>query len=263
MVVQKVDKETKKALLDAHAMMEAIAKTDANEAETRRRVERFFETLMGYDVFKHITREHAIHSVGDAEHCDFAVQIEDKPVMLVELKRVGVDIMPKHLKQAASYAINLGCEWVLLTNGREWGLYHISFGQPPQIVLVESWQLMNDDLAVLAQKFDLVGYRNVKRGGLDRLWEKNNVLTPRNVLKVILSEDSLAMMRRELRKMAGITLTPEEIVGAIRRLLNESAGAEMDTIKIALPEKHPVKVKHKSAVTAAKAEPEKTEAETS
>jgi hypothetical protein len=84
-------------------MMESVIKIDGNEAETRRRIERMFESLMGYDVFKHITREHAVHGIGDAEHCDFAVVLEDNtkaPVMFVEVKRVNVEPAAKQVKQA-------------------------------------------------------------------------------------------------------------------------------------------------------------------
>jgi len=196
---------------------------------------------MGYDVLKHITREHAVHGIGDTEYCDFAIQLDNKessvPIVLVELKRVNIDLMPKHLKQVSSYAINMGCEWVLLTNGKEWKLYRVSFGQPPQTKLINSWNLINDDLAVLAKRFELVSYKNIKKGGLSRLWEKSNVLTAQNLLKVILSEESIRLIRRELRKATDVTVSPEEIVGAVRHLLNEAAVAEMEKIKISLPEK--------------------------
>lgn len=241
MAREKLDKHARKAVLDARKMMETIAKTDANEAETRRRVERMFDSLMGYDVFKHITREHAIHAVGNAEYCDFAIQLDYKessrPDILVELKRVNVDLMPKHLKQAASYAINIGCEWVLLTNGREWKLYHVSFGQPPQPKLVDSWNLMNDEPTTLVEKFSRVGYRNVKSGGLARLWEKSNVLSAQNFLKVVLSEDSISLIRRGLKRATDVAVSPEEIVGGIRHLLNEASLAEMEKVKISLPVK--------------------------
>lgn len=248
MIKQKLDKQTRKAIMDARNMIEIIAKADANEAETRRRVERIFELLMGYEPFRHITREHAIRGVGDMEHCDFAIQLENatKPTILVELKRVGVELQTKHLKQAASYAINIGCEWIILTNSKEWSLYHITYGQPPQTKLIDSWNLLEDTPDMIAEKFALIGYKNVKKGELDALWQKRNVLNPHNVLKVILSESSLMMMRRELKKTTGIALTPEEIVNAIRRLLNESASIEMDGIKISLPQSTPIKRVRKS-----------------
>ena len=241
MAKQKLDREVRKAILDARKLMEAVAKADGNEAETRKRIDYIFQSLMGYDTFKHISREYAIHGVGDTEHCDFAIQLDyeetSKPDFLVEIKRVNLDLLPKHLKQAASYAINIGCEWVLLTNGKEWKLYHISFGKPPQTKLIDSWNLLTGEPVILAEKFALIGYKNIKKGGLARLWEKSNVLTPQNILKIILSEQSIRLIRHDLKKATDVTVSPEEIVGAIRHILNESALGEMEKVRISLPAK--------------------------
>ncbi len=236
-----LDKATKKALLDARNLVEAIAKADSNEAETRARVRHIFGTIMGYDIFKHITAEYAIHGAGDTVHCDIAIQISheepSKPDVLVELKRVNIDLAPKHLRQAASYAIDIGCEWILLTNGKEWKLYHISFGKPPQTKLIEAWNLLNDDLLALSKKFEIVSYKNVRKQGLDKLWEKRNVLTANNMLKAILSEESIKLYQRRIKKATDVTVSPEDIVGSFRHLLNEAALSEMDKIKISLPAK--------------------------
>ena len=245
MARQKLDKETRKALLEARKMIEEVAKRDGNEAETRARVRHIFGTIMGYDIFKHITAEYAIHGAGDTVHCDIAVQLEREessgPDFLVELKRVNMDLTSKHLRQAASYAIDIGCEWVLLTNSKEWKLYHISFGKPPQAKLIDSWNLINDAPVILAEKFNLIGYKNIKKGGLAQLWEKANVLTAQNILKVILSEASIGLIRRGLKRVTDVTVSPEEIVGAVRRLLNEAALTEMEKIKISLPKRKPRK----------------------
>ncbi len=239
MAKQKLDKETRKALLDARKKIEAVAKADGNEAETRKNVLYIFGTLMGYDIYHHVTSEYAIYTSGETVHCDIAVQLDrkeaSKPDFLVELKRVNMDLTSKHLRQAASYAIDVGCEWVLLTNGKEWKLYHISFAKPPQTKLIESWNLLTGDPVILAEKFNLIGYKNIKRDGLARLWEKSNVLTPQNILKIILSEQSIRLIRHDLKKATDVTVSPEEIVGAIRHILNEAALGEMEKIKISLP----------------------------
>ena len=234
-----LDKDIKKAILEARSMIEAIAKVDASEAETRRRIDHIFEVLMGYDRFKHLTEEYAIKGAGDTTHCDIAIQLgheeESKPEMFVECKRVNINITQKHIGQAASYAINYGCEWVLLTNSKDWKLYHITFGQPPQTKLIESWNLLTDDPLVLAKKFQIISYRNVRNKGLDTLWEKRNVLTTSNMLKAILSEESIKLYQRRLKKSTGVNISPEDIVGQFRHLLNESALSEMNNIKILLP----------------------------
>jgi hypothetical protein len=239
MAKRSLDKDIKKAVLEARSMVEAIAKVDASEAETRRRIDHIFEILMGYDRFKHITEEYAIKGAGDTTHCDIAVQLgheeESKPEMFVECKKVNINLTQKHIGQAASYAINYGCEWVLLTNSRDWKLYHITFGQPPQTKLIESWNLLDDEPLVLAKKFEIISYKNVKNKGLDTLWEKRNVLTPNNMLKAILSEESIKLYQRRLKKVTGVRISPEDIVGQFRHLLNEAALSEMDNIRISLP----------------------------
>jgi len=242
MARQKLDKEVRKNILKARKWIEDITKKDANEAETRTRIYDICGMLTGYDRFEHITQEYAVHGAGETVHCDLAIQIDheesSKPDFLIELKRVNIDLAPKHIGQAASYAINIGCEWVLLTNGKEWKLYHISFGKPPQTKLVDSWNLITGDPVILAEKFALIGYKNIKRGGLARLWDiKSNVLTPQNILKIILSEQSIRLIRHDLKKATDVTVSPEDIVGAVRHLLNEAALGEMEKVKISLPEK--------------------------
>jgi len=240
MAREKMGKETKKALLNARSMIEDITETDANEAKTRQVIERVFESCMGFDILKYVTPEYAVHGVGDAEYCDLAIRLDEKspPEILVEIKRVNKDLSTKHLKQAASYAINKGCEWALLTNGKEWRLYHISFDQPPQTTLIESWNLISDDLSVLADKFNLICYKSLKRNILDELITKTNILNTHNILKITLSENSISSIRRSLRRMKkGVAVSPEEVVGAIRKLLNETALAELETIKISLGSK--------------------------
>ena len=84
---------------EARKIIKDVRKMDGNEAETRRRVERFFELIMGYDIFKHLSREHAIHGVGSTEHMDFAIKIFPNEIsMVVELKRVNMDLSKTHLK---------------------------------------------------------------------------------------------------------------------------------------------------------------------
>lgn len=233
-----LDKDTKKAILEARSLVEASVKADSNEAETRKRIDRILETLLGYDTFKHITREHEIHGTGDTVYCDIAIQLDheeqSKPEVIVEVKRVNIDLAPKHLKQAASYAIDIGCEWILLTNSKDWKLYHIAYGKPPQTKLIESWNLLNDNTLVLARKFEIISYKNVRKQGLDTLWAKHDVLTTNNMLKAILSEESIKLYQRRL-KTKGIPISPEDIVSSFRHLLNESALSEMDKIKISLP----------------------------
>ncbi len=256
-----MDKALRRVILDTRNVIQQAEKADCNESETRRRIERIFENLMGYDPFKHLSRERAVRGAGETEHVDFAIQTQEgpeaKPKIMVEIKRVCVDLAPKHLNQVSSYAINAGCEWILLTNSREWRVYHVAFGQPPITKLVASWNVLTDDVTVLGDRFDLISFKSVRKGALAKLWQKTNVLHPRNLLQAILSEGGVKVIRRELKKDSGITLSPEDIISGVRRLLNESALAELEGVRIVFPEKKPRRRKPKSSVEASL--PEETE----
>jgi hypothetical protein len=236
MVRKIISKDFRRAFLESRKLIEIVMKTDGNEAETRRRVERIFEILLGYNALEHLSRERAVKGAGETEHVDFAVQlkpgIDVEPVMMVELKRVGVDLALKHLKQVTSYAIDSGCEWVLLTNGRDWRLYHVEFGQPPKTQLVEYWNLLTDDATELAAKIEILKYKNVKKGSLKELWERTIVLSSDNLLAAIVSKDCLKVLCKILRKNTGVMIAPKYLINGLRKLLNENAAIELSKIKI-------------------------------
>ncbi|MCK4376074.1 MAG: type I restriction enzyme HsdR N-terminal domain-containing protein, partial [Candidatus Brocadiae bacterium] len=236
-----VPPEVRKSIRAAKRLIEDVARDDGNEAETRRRVERVFESVMGYDPLKHLSREHAISGAGPTEHVDFVIQLEAgpeaPPLIMVELKRVGIDVSPKHLRQASSYAINAGCEWVLLTNGRQWRLYHVEFGQPPVTRLVEQWDLLKDELPVLAAKFRLISFKSLRGGLLKKLWERTRVLAPESMLAALFSAESLRTCRRILRKKTGVLVGYEDVVSGIQHLLNEAAAKELAALDIYTPER--------------------------
>ncbi|MFQ5957311.1 MAG: type I restriction enzyme HsdR N-terminal domain-containing protein [Candidatus Brocadiales bacterium] len=242
-----IDKETRRALNDARHLIEDVMRMDGNEAETRRRVERIFEKVMGYDVLKHLSRERAVRGAGETEHVDFALQLEPgedaKSIMMVELKRVGVDLALKHLKQVASYAIDAGCEWTLLTNGREWRLYHVEFGQPPETTLLEQWDLLKDDPVVLAERFETISYKKVKKGSLDELWRKTKVLAKENLLMSIFSPEAIRLTCRMLRNSTGVRVASDDVFSGMSKLLNESAAIELSALKVTPVEKRRSKQK--------------------
>ncbi|MCP4644305.1 MAG: DUF2924 domain-containing protein [bacterium] len=235
----KLTKEEKRTLQDARNLIVAVQRTDGNEAETRRRVERIFERVLGYDPLINLSRERAVHGAGDTEHVDFVVQLEEgpdaPPLIMVELKRVGIDLAPKHLKQASRYAVDAGCEWVLLTNGRDWRLYHVEFGQPPKTKLVEQWNLLKDDSEVLSHKFDCISLKSLRKGYLDTLWQRTDALSPESFLQALVAPETIKTIRRILRRSTGVSVNADHVAGALRRMLNETAACVLEDVEIVLP----------------------------
>ena len=240
-----VTKEERKAVREARKLIENLYEMDGNEAETRRRVERIFESVLGYDSFKHLSRERAIQGAGETEHVDFAVQLEPgregQPLLLVELKRVGSKIVRKHLKQVTSYSIDTGCEWILLTNGREWQVYHVEFLQPTKVEVLDRWNLLEDKIEDLVLKFDIISLKSVKKGFLEKQWQRVKALAPPQLLDAIITDESFKVIKRNLRRDTNIRVDSEELYNGISRLLNEAAGKVMSKIKIPVTNKKKTK----------------------
>jgi len=259
-----IDKETRRVILDSRRMIEKLMKADGNEAETRRRVERIFETVMGYSAFEHLSRERAVKGSGETEHVDFAIQLEPgpdaEPIIMVELKRVGVDLARKHLKQVTSYAIDSGCEWVLLTNSREWRVYHVEFGQPPTTQLIDQWNVLTDDIAQVAPKFQSISYKSIKKGSLKELWQKATVLSADSLLTALVSQDSMNVLRRVLRKNTGVMITRRDLVRGFTKLLNENAAIELSKISVEYPDQKKTTRRPRKAKPEEPSEPEEAEA---
>lgn len=234
-----VSKEQRSTMRNARKMMDELMKMDGNEAETRRRVERIFGDVMGYDVLKHLSRERAVKGAGETEHVDFAIQLESgsdaQPMVMIELKRVGIELSKKHLSQVTSYAIDAGCEWILLTNSREWKVYHVEFGQPPKVEILDSWNLLEDEIDALVRKFETVSYKSLKRDGLNKLWKRVKVLAPGSLLASVVRENTLRTIRSNLRKDTGILVDNEEVYIGISKLLNEAAVVAMSSIAMPKP----------------------------
>ncbi|MBL6762256.1 MAG: type I restriction enzyme HsdR N-terminal domain-containing protein [PS1 clade bacterium] len=117
---------------------------DQNEADTRRGIERVLEGVCGLDPLENLSREHAVRGAGETEYVDFTLNIKGEIVMMIEVKRVGLNLAQKHLNQLSKYTIDKGCNWALLTNGKQWRLHGVSYGQPPQLTEILSWDLLED-----------------------------------------------------------------------------------------------------------------------
>jgi hypothetical protein len=66
-------------------------------------------------------------------------------VAFIEVKRVATKLSTRHLRQVEMYAVNEGVEWIILTNGAVWQVYHITGGLPVVIDLALEIDLLGDE----------------------------------------------------------------------------------------------------------------------
>jgi predicted type IV restriction endonuclease len=188
---------------------------DVSEADTVTLVKDVFAEVLGYDKYTDLTGELAIRGT----YCDLAVKIDDKISQLVEIKAIGLTLSERHLRQAVDYAANQGIEWVILTNAVCWQLYHIIFAKPIDKRLVIEIDLTTIDPRKEEQLEPL--YSLTREGfskGLPAAIRDRQDATSRYLLSALLiyNESVLNVIRRELRRVADVNVSDDEILAVLR-----------------------------------------------
>jgi predicted type IV restriction endonuclease len=216
----------------------AVAKArDLNESDTVVIITDILTEVFGYEKYLEVTSELAIRGT----YCDLAVKIGDKFQFLIECKAVGTDLKDVHLRQAVGYGANKGIQWIVLTNGIDWQLYRLRFEQPIAWDLVDRFDLLSG--SIKDQRFFdsllLLSREGVEKGARDDLYEKIQCVNRFVIGNILLSDQIVSTVRRELRKLAdGIRIEDDEIIalirdGVLRRDLVEGEEAAAATAKFA------------------------------
>jgi hypothetical protein len=207
----------------------------ANESDTVMYLVKFFEEVLEYDSLKgEISKELAIKD----RYCDVALKIDGTVRVLAEAKAAGIKgLVDKHIEQAENYASKAGIRWVLLTNGIEWRLYHLSWAESEGITHDLAWQIqLLDEIEANAEglwnKLRLLSRSSVAEGLLDQYWEQKKALSPGSVLRVLLCEEVLTVVRRELNRNAPARLEMMDVFAAVRDILAKEALLEAGEISM-------------------------------
>ena len=184
---------------------------DANEGDTRLLVTDFLCEALGYDKYNDLTTEYQVKG----EFADYGVRIDKQLVGFIEVKRVATKLDAKHLRQVEMYAVNEGVEWMILTNGANWKVYHLSPGMPIVVDLALDISLNDKDSA----QFFYLTRESFKRGQIDILWKAAKATSPKSVAQVLTSESVLTAIQKELRRQTGHAVTSEEVSSLLHGIL--------------------------------------------
>ena len=188
---------------------------DANEGDTRLLVTDMLCEGFGFDKYAELTTEYRVKG----EFADYGIRLDKDLIAFLEVKRVATKLAAKHLRQVETYAVNEGVEWVILTSGVVWQVYHTTGGLPIVVDLALEVDLFGDD--TLAQRANQLYYltkESLKRRQIDALWQAKRATSPKSLAKVLCSDNVVTAIRKELRRTTGQSVTDEEIV----RLLDET-----------------------------------------
>jgi predicted type IV restriction endonuclease len=189
---------------------------------------KFFEEVLGYDIFTEISKEHIIKD----RMVDYAIKLGGKVEFLVEVKQAGIKLKEKHIEQASNYAANSGVPWVVLTSGGYWQLYHLTFDEGIQSDLIWSIDILEGDLKETAPKIAFLHRKNVLKGELEDYYAKLETLSPKSIIQAIFHEDALKIIRKHLKKMSGIRVDEQDLVTYIKKMISKEAWEEIGDIKV-------------------------------
>lgn len=179
----------------------AAAKTrDVGEADTVTIIKDMLAGVFGYDKYSEVTSEFAIRGT----YCDLAIKIDGRLAILIEVKAIGLDLKETHVKQAIDYAANQGVDWVLLTNGICWRVYHVIFAKP-----IDQELVVNIDFSTLNSRSDrdvellyLWCKEGWQRSVLGEYHTQRQALSRFFVGAMLETDPVLEVIRRELRRMS-------------------------------------------------------------
>ncbi len=206
-----------------------------NESDTSMRISKFCEDVLGYDVFNEISREHAVKD----RNVDYAIKIDGKVLFFIEVKQAGLALKEKHIEQASNYAANAGVTWVLLSNGKNWNMYHLSFDEGIQIELAWSLDILEGDIKDAASKLGMLHRKNITKGELEDCFTRKKILSPKSIVQAIFHENTLRLIRAHLKNSSDIKIDEEELAEHIKTMISKETWELIGDVKIIRRRKQP------------------------
>ena len=190
-----------------------LKERDVSEADTVTVIKDMLSDIFGYDKYAELTSEQQIRGT----FCDLAIKVADKIHYLAEVKAAGTTLAENHLRQAVNYGAHHGIEWVLLTNAITWKIYRINFAQPiswDEVCCFDVAELSGrskDDL----EKLNLLCRESVSTDALKSYHRQAQILNRYVLAELLQSEEVLAFVRKEFRRLFDMKPSIEELRGML------------------------------------------------
>jgi Type I restriction enzyme R protein N terminus (HSDR_N) len=181
-------------------ILAAAKARDVGESDTVTIIKDMLSDIFGYDKYTELTSEFSIRGT----FCDLATKIDGVLQTLIEVKAIGLDLKDQHVKQAIDYGANQGVDWVLLTNGICWRVYHLVFNKP-----IEQELVVDIDFSTLNARSDhdidllyLWCKEGWQRSVLGEYHSQRQALSRFFIGAMLQTDPVLEVLRRELRRVS-------------------------------------------------------------
>lgn len=181
-------------------ILAAAKARDVGEADTVTIIKDMMSDVFGYDKYSELTSEFAIRGT----YCDLATKIDGVLQTLIEIKAIGLDLKEQHVKQAIDYAANQGVDWVILSNGMCWRVYHITFSKPidQELVVDIDFSTLNPRSESDLELLYLWCKEGWQRSVLGEYHTQKQALSRFFVGAMLQTDPVLEVIRRELRRIS-------------------------------------------------------------
>lgn len=168
------------------------------------------------------------------KYVDLCLKIDGNICLLVEAKAAALQLRVRQIDQAKHYASENGFRWVLLTNGVDWHLYHVTFDENDGIEYDPAFviSLADEKLDDAAEKLSLIHKKSIAKDGLEKYWERVSALCAGSIGKAIFHESVLKVLRREIRRQCGVMIDQEDLAVAVHEMFSQEARDEMGPLRI-------------------------------
>jgi predicted type IV restriction endonuclease len=199
-----------------------LKEKDAAEADTRHLVTDILVDVLGYDKYENLTAEFSVKG----DWADYGIRIDKQLEAFIEVKRISQKLSASHLKQVESYALKEGVQWAILTNAQVWQAYHVMpvRGQQSEVTLIFEIDILDESMKP-SQKTDLmflISKEGLSKGRLAEYLSAQNAISPKTLAPILLSDDVLATIRKEVKRKTKHTVDPKELKQAVERLITHS-----------------------------------------
>jgi hypothetical protein len=206
----------------------AAKEQNINEADTVVRLIKVLEDVLGYDPMSEISREAQLRD----KYIDLLLKINGVPKLIIEAKAAGIELRDRHIEQAENYASRNNYPWVLLTNGINWRLYHLTFEEGIEYDVAFNIDLSKDDFNHCADTLAVLHRSSVAANKLEGFWACRVALSPASISKAMLHEDVLNELRRQVRKDTGTNMEIDELAEAIRDMFSQEIREQVGAMRI-------------------------------
>lgn len=199
-VPKKVSERLVLGLKRYQPILQSAKSRDVGEADTVTIIKDMLADVFGYDKYSDVTSEYSIRGT----FCDLAIKIDTQLQTLIEVKAIGLDLKDQHVKQAIDYAANQGVDWVLLTNGIVWRVYHLVFSKPieQELVLEIDFCKLNSRSEGDIELLYLWCKEGWQRSVLGEYHTQKQALSRFFVGAMLQTDSVLDVIRRELRRVS-------------------------------------------------------------